>query len=1803
MTTLITMEESNYIKIALLLLRISPRAVRIQFDYEFHPDCLNKTLNSNKCKLTDLKHKGRINKEQWNLLFPRTGEGSSKHFDSTLMICLIRNLTPIQISDKPPISANLTVGADLSRIKCYRNKIAHSEDGFISSIDFQDYWNDIKMALIRLGGDYMETECDTLYAKQFDTSQREDHLSFIKTQNKLIKLEEELDKVTERVKTLEEQLNDPIPKNLKDLFTKEIELWRTEMMTFYITTGATKVLKQVENNSFVVVTGNSGMGKSAISHYIALTLQINNGYQIIPLTDACDIVKYYNPPHDQIFIIDDIFGRFSAEQSILYSLERLKTKIGCIRTENSTFRILATCRLLISNTPIFKKFSQMFQTVECNLLSKEFEATVAEKRKIAGCYIDQKTITHISDDMVRGIDMFPLLCVIHRNRKQETKVLLFQNPYDEFEKELDEMYDNNKCCILGLALLVIHNNNLRKDYFYDNIKFIEAFDAIVNYLNLPSRPTLQYVLSCLQTLKEIYIREKANTITTLHDKIFDIIALYFGKKIPKVILQHANGNFIRDRIQFASVNKEHDEFTILIPPELECVYFVRMGMEIERKSFVNVFNTQQMKHRLFQEKIIKFLNKNEKYILAIVHNQWPLFLSTLNGYKEIVKFIISKRNMNNAQRRTSTDKNSPMAEHVETIHHQNGNNEWLVDTQIFLRHRHAPLLVACKEGRVDIVELLLTCDYDINIRGHDLDPPLVVACKEGHTEIMSVLLKNKCCANVRDEFGRTALHTACGKGYMDIVHLLLLYNCNINQTDRYKRTPLFIASENDQHDIVKVLLDFKSDVNIPNSTGKNALHVACQGRNMTTINYLLATKRCNINQVDTKKETPLFSACKEGHNDVVELLISNNADLNIRNIFGETVLHIACIQRNYNTVKILLKSNIDINQTDSKKRTPLFIASVVDRRSSGICGYKDIVRILLDHYADVSICNRNNQYIPDVARIYGYADIIDIFDKYQFESKNSKNEESNIKIFNASKEGRIEVIHNFLGKEYSLNIRNKYGQTPLHVACIHRRYNIIKLLLNNNCDINAVDNNNKSALSLASEIGDEEIVLQLDNNNADVNISNCTSQSPIHIACEFGYTKIVKTLLRTCSINLGDSNNCTPLYLSSKYGRIDIVQLLISKNADINYTDNDNRTPLLVACEAAHIDIIKLLIDNKVDINLGNNNNETPLHIACKQGDGNIAQLLITHGADVNCFDNEGQTPLHLASNVYIVETLIRNNCNTNITDIGNKTPLFVYCKQGKFDDICLLIDNDADINICDNTGQSPLHAACNSNADAYIIVKMLINKNSALNTTDNRNRTPLMIACENGKHDIVQILIDNKADVNISNNEKESPLFVASSNGQTNIAKIIIENSANIDDVNNKGQTPLFIACERGNYDIVNLLISNNSDVNLCSYTKDTIITTACKQIRLESLSDDSYLRIVKILLDCNCRINQVDNENKTPLFYASGIRNDKLVQLLIDNPADLHIRSDDGESPLHVACYCGFSENVKILLQTNCDINMTDNRNRTPLHMACVKGHDDIVQILLDINADLNLFDDTGQTVLHVACKKEYPETLQQTIVNSRFFNIVKLLLENKCPVNKQDKHNDTPLLYACSVENEDVVQLLIDNEADINVVNNDGQSPLHVASYSGRLNNAKLLVRSNCEINQADRENKTPLYIACEQSQSWKHNYHDIVQLLVDYNADVNICGSDDESPLHVAVLSGSFITVKIMLRTNVNIDHINNKKKTALHVACEKGHYDIIKLLLNNKADVDIKDKGNQTALDLACKLGHTNIMKLIESRTD
>lgn len=75
-------------------------------------------------------------------------------FDITLMMTLLRNLTSINPShdgfDRLPKSTETTLGADLARIKFYRNRLAHLDDAKIDQVSFITDWNDVTSVCIAL---------------------------------------------------------------------------------------------------------------------------------------------------------------------------------------------------------------------------------------------------------------------------------------------------------------------------------------------------------------------------------------------------------------------------------------------------------------------------------------------------------------------------------------------------------------------------------------------------------------------------------------------------------------------------------------------------------------------------------------------------------------------------------------------------------------------------------------------------------------------------------------------------------------------------------------------------------------------------------------------------------------------------------------------------------------------------------------------------------------------------------------------------------------------------------------------------------------------------------------------------------------------------------------------------------------------------------------------------------------------------------------------------------------------------------------------------------------------------------------------------------------------------------------------------------------------------------------------------------------------------------------------------------------------------------------------------------------------
>eukprot|EP00105_Crassostrea_gigas_P041590 XP_019925738.1 PREDICTED: uncharacterized protein LOC105335313 [Crassostrea gigas] len=170
-----------------------------------------------------------------------------------------------------------------------------------------------------------------------------------------------------------------------------------------------------------------------------------------------------------------------------------------------------------------------------------------------------------------------------------------------------------------------------------------------------------------------------------------------------------------------------------------------------------------------------------------------------------------------------------------------------------------------------------------------------------------------------------------------------------------------------------------------------------------------------------------------------------------------------------------------------------------------------------------------------------------------------------------------------------------------------------------------------------------------------------------------------------------------------------------------------------------------------------------------------------------------------------------------------------------------------------------------------------------------------------------------------------------------------------------------------------------------------------------------------------------------------------------------------------------------------------------------------------------------------------------------------------------------------------------------------------PIHIASL---FNNHEILreliqVRNNVNLRTRIYKN-TPLILAVastdtseQKNKETKNQPIDItVQLLLTHGANINLCDSDLETPLHIASGRGNDHTVELLLDNKADINSCDTNRKTPLHKAITCGRESTVRLLLERGADINSCDTKKETPLHKASKLGHDSIVRLLlERRAD
>jgi|SRR5690554_413920 len=135
-------------------------------------------------------------------------------------------------------------------------------------------------------------------------------------------------------------------------------------------------------------------------------------------------------------------------------------------------------------------------------------------------------------------------------------------------------------------------------------------------------------------------------------------------------------------------------------------------------------------------------------------------------------------------------------------------------------------------------------------------------------------------------------------------------------------------------------------------------------------------------------------------------------------------------------------------------------------------------------------------------------------------------------------------------------------------------------------------------------------------------------------------------------------------YLSSLYkGDIENFESSLENGENLDTFDKEGRTLVFYAILEGNFEAVKILLDKNVKLSLTDSNGWTPLHYAVNEYHPKIAELLINYGADVNAKDEYGNTVISRA----------------------------VFASKGRGDIIKLLLKNNADPTIKNNSGMNAL--------------------------------------------------------------------------------------------------------------------------------------------------------------------------------------------------------------------------------------------------------------------------------------------------------------------------------------------------------------------------------------------------------------------------------------------------------------------------------------------------------------------------------
>lgn len=361
--------------------------------------------------------------------------------------------------------------------------------------------------------------------------------------------------------------------------------------------------------------------------------------------------------------------------------------------------------------------------------------------------------------------------------------------------------------------------------------------------------------------------------------------------------------------------------------------------------------------------------------------------------------------------------------------------------------------------------------------------PLHAATENGHYETVKLLLKSGA-SQLGTMEGTNPVYIGVQYNQYEITKLLLNYdssNSNINhQLPQNGHSSLYLAVGQNRFKFVKLLLKYGANTNIQTKSGITPIYYSCVRRNDKILNELL---KYTLNKNDLKifianddKSNPIHASAKYSCFKCINLLIQFNPSLITTNTNNnENIFHFLFSKQinDKKSIKFINELLSNINNIDDIDITKLLNQKT---KNYGLSPFAisiqsntniQIIKLLFEKYgADINITANSKQYYSMtplfIAVQNNNTQIVEYLIKNNANCNVKLSERENITpLFVAADKGFKQIVELLLYKCNNLELtsnEDEYNQnTPIHISCINKHTEIVKIFIKYGITISIMD--------------------------------------------------------------------------------------------------------------------------------------------------------------------------------------------------------------------------------------------------------------------------------------------------------------------------------------------------------------------------------------------------------------------------------------------------------------------------------------------------------------------------------------------------------------------------------------------------------------------------------------------------------------------------------------------------------------------------------------------------------------------------